>query len=133
MPKSIVEENIPLLERDENINDNGDYLAVKTSFTYDDIIQQEVMESELRRREKNLDRIDTELNAFRASFQREKYLLKSKVDLECLADTSKFPGEYVNISKSNGEFLAESTMRTRLGATLTRRLLSIETSSSVNS
>ena len=41
----------------------------------------------------------------------------------------KSPGEYANISKSNGEFLAESTMRTRLGASLARELLGIETPS----
>ena len=45
----------------------------------------------------------------------------------------KSPGEYANISKSNGEFLAESTMRTRLGASLARRLLGIETPSSSKS
>ena len=45
----------------------------------------------------------------------------------------KSPGEYANISKSNGEFLAESTMRTRLGASLARRLLGIETPASSKS
>ena len=45
----------------------------------------------------------------------------------------KSPGEYANISKSNGEFLAESTMRNRLGASLARSLLGIETPSSSKS
>ena len=39
----------------------------------------------------------------------------------------------MNITKSNGEFLAESTMRSRLGASLARSLLGIETPSSVRS
>ena len=39
----------------------------------------------------------------------------------------------MNITKSNGEFLAESTMRSRLGASLARELLGIETHSSVRS
>ena len=43
----------------------------------------------------------------------------------------KSPGKYANITKSNGEFLAESTMRTRLGASLARSLLGIETPTSV--
>lgn len=42
-------------------------------------------------------------------------------------------GEYANITKSNSEFLAKSTMHTRLGALLARRLLGIETPSSVKS
>ena len=45
----------------------------------------------------------------------------------------KSPGEYANISKSNGEFLAESTMRNRLGAALARSLLGVETPSSSKS
>ena len=39
----------------------------------------------------------------------------------------KSPGEYVNISKSNGEFLAESNMHNCLRASLARRLLDIKT------
>ena len=45
----------------------------------------------------------------------------------------KSPGEYANVTKANGEFLAESTMRTRLGASLARSLLGIETPASVRS
>ena len=45
----------------------------------------------------------------------------------------KSPGEYANISKSNGELLAASTMRARLGASLARELLGIETPSSARS
>ena len=39
----------------------------------------------------------------------------------------------MSVTKSNGEFLAESTMRSRLGASLARTLLGIETPSSVRS
>ena len=45
----------------------------------------------------------------------------------------KSPGEYANLTKSNGEFLAESTMRNRLGTSLARSLLGIETPSSSKS
>ena len=45
----------------------------------------------------------------------------------------KSPGENANVTKANGEFLAESTMRTRLGASLARSLLGIETPTSVRS
>ena len=45
----------------------------------------------------------------------------------------KSPGEYVNITKSNGELLATRTIRGRLGASLARSLLGIETPSSVRS
>ena len=40
--------------------------------------------------------------------------------------TEKSPGEYTNVAKSNGEFLAASTLRSRLGARLAQRLLGIE-------
>ena len=40
-------------------------------------------------------------------------------------------GSYINLTKSNGEFLASSTLRTRLGASLARELLGIETPKAV--
>ena len=122
-PDFVDDENIPLLERDENIEDDSIYedSQAETSFNNDDDVQEETQ------------KLDREINALERGFnvkieERGRFRL-SRGYLQ----VEKSPGEYANISKSNGEFLAESTMRSRLGASLARELLGIETPSSVRS
>ena len=120
-PEFIDEERVPLINQYEN-NDDSVYedSQVETSFTQEDEQQQE---------------LDVEINALERGFnvkippeERGRFRL-SRGYLQ----VEKSPGEYANISKSNGTFLAESTMRTRLGASLARSLLGIETPSSSKS
>ena len=120
-PEFIDEERVPLINQYEN-NDDSIYedSQVETSFTQEDEQQQE---------------LDVEINALERGFnvkispeERGRFRL-SRGYLQ----VEKSPGEYANISKSNGAFLAESTMRTRLGASLARRLLGIETPASSKS
>ena len=121
-PEFIDEERIPLLERDEN-NDDSIYedSQAETSFFQED---------EQRQQE-----LDVEINAlargFNVSIPSEERIRfrRSSGYLQ----VEKSPGEFVNVTKSNGEFLAESTMRSRLGASLARELLGIETPSSARS
>ena len=130
------DENIPLLHRDDDIDDSVyEDSQAETSFNDDDVIQQEANEIELRRRERNLETLDTEINALERGYnvkippeERGRFRMSSGY-----LQVEKSPGEYANISKSNGEFLAESTMRNRLGASLARSLLGIETPSSSKS
>ena len=130
-PDFVDDENIPLLNENDDVDDS----VYETSFNNDDVIQQEANEIELRRRERNLEKLDTEINALERGFnvkippeERGRFRMSSGY-----LQVEKSPGEYANISKSNGEFLAESTMRNRLGASLARSLLGIETPSSSKS
>ena len=115
------EERIPLLERDENQDDSiYEDSQAETSFLQEDEQQQQ---------------LDVEINALERGFnvkipaeERGRFRMSSGY-----LQIEKSPGEFVNVTKSNGEFLAESTMRTRLGASLARELLGIETPSSVRS
>ena len=100
----------------------------QTSFNNDDVIQQEANEIELRRRERNLEKLDTEINALERGFnvkippeERGRFRMSSNY-----LQVEKSPGEYVSVTKPNGEFFAASTLRTRLGAPLARSLLGIE-------
>ena len=121
-PEFIDEERVPLINQYEN-NDDSVYedSQVETSFTQEDEQQQQELDVEINALERgfNVKISPEERNRFRLS---HGYL-----------QVEKSPGEYANISKSNGEFLAESTMRTRLGASLARSLLGIETPSSSKS
>ena len=129
-PEFVDDENIPLLHRDDDIDDSVyEDSQAETSFNNDDVIQQEANEIELRRRERNLEKLDTEINALERGFnvkippeERGRFRMSSGY-----LQVEKSPGEYANISKSDGTFLAESTMRNRLGASLARSLLGIET------
>ena len=120
-PEFVDDENIPLLHRDDDIDDSVyEDSQAETSFNHDEV---------------NLDRLDTEINALERGFnvkippeERGRFRFSSGY-----LQVEKSPGEYANISKSNGEFLAESTMRNRLGASLARSLLGIETPSSSKS
>ena len=121
-PEFIDEERVPLIDRYED-NDDSVYedSQAETSFNNDDDVQEETQ------------KLDREINALERGFnvkieERGRFRL-SRGYLQ----VEKSPGEYANISKSNGEFLAESTMRSRLGASLARELLGIETPSSVRS
>ena len=123
-PDFVDEEHIPLLnendDRDDSIYEDS---QAETSFNNDRDVQEETQ------------KLDTEINALERGFnvkippeERGRFRL-SRGYLQ----VKKSPGEYANISKSNGTFLAESTMRTRLGASLARSLLGIETPSSSKS
>ena len=134
-PEFIDEERVPLIARYED-NDESVYedSQAETSFN-DDVIQQEANEIELRRREKNLETLDVEINALERGFnvkippeERGRFRRSSGY-----LQVEKSPGEYVSVTKSNGEFLAASILRTRLGASLARSLLGVETPSSARS
>ena len=119
-PDFVDEERIPLLNEND---DRDDSPQAETSFNNDRDVQEETQ------------KLDTEINALERGFnvkippeERGRFRL-SRGYLQ----VEKSPGEYANISKSNGTFLAESTMRTRLGASLARSLLGIETPSSSKS
>ena len=131
-PEFIDEERVPLI--DEYNEDDSVYedSQMETSFSN---IQQEATEAELRSRERNLEKKDGQINALERRFKiqippEERHRFRRSSGY---LQIEKSPGEFVNITKSNGEFLAESTMRTRLGASLARTLLGIETPSSVRS
>ena len=123
-PDFVDEEHIPLLERDKNIEDDSIYedSQAETSFNDDDV-QEETQ------------KLDREINALERGFnvkippeERPRFRLSSGY-----LQVEKSPGEYVSVTKSNGELLAASTLRTRLGASRARSLLGIETPSSSKS
>ena len=118
-PDFVDDENIPLLERDENIEDDSIYedSQAETSFNNDDDVQEETQ------------KLDREINALERGFnvkippeERGRFRLSSGY-----LQVEKSPGEYVSVTRSNGELLAASTLRTRLGASRARSLLGIET------
>ena len=117
-PDFVDEERIPLLERDENIEDDSIYedSQAETSFNDDDV------------QEEN-QKLDIDINALERGFnvkippeERGRFRLSSGY-----LQVEKSPGEYVSVTRSNGELLAASTLRTRLGASRARSLLGIET------
>ena len=123
-PEFIDDERVPLINQYEN-NDDSVYedSQAETSFTQEDDVQEETQ------------KLDTEINALARGFnvkiaseERGRFRLSSGY-----LQVEKSPGEFVNITKSNGELLAASTLRTRLGTSLARELLGIETPSSVRS
>ena len=96
----IDEERIPLLE-DDNIGDDSIYedSQAETSFTQEDEQQQQELDVEINALERGFNvKIAPE---DRGRFRRSSGYLQIE----------KSPGEFVNVTKSNGEFLAESTMR----------------------
>ena len=121
-PEFVDDENIPLLERDENIEDSiYEDSQAETSFNDDDVQETQ--------------KLNIDLNALERGFnvkippeERGRFRLSSGY-----LQVEKSPGEYVSVTKSNGELLAASTLRTRLGASRARSLLGIETPSSVRS
>ena len=121
-PEFIDEERIPLLERDEN-NDDSVYedSQTETSFTQEDEQQQQELDVEINALERGF-------NIKIASEERGRFRISSG-----FLQVEKSPGDYVSVTKSNGELLAASTLRARLGASLARELLDIETPSSSKS
>ena len=117
----IDEDRVPLIDRYENNDDSVYEDTQTTSFTQEDEQQQQ--------------ELDVEINALERGFnvkippeERGRFMRSSGY-----LQVEKSPGEFLNITKSNGEVLAASTMHTRLGASLARELLGIETPSSVRS
>ena len=124
-PDFVDDENIPLLNENDDVDDSVYEAQAETSFNNDDVIQQEANEI----REKNLEKLDTEINALERGFNvkippEERGRFKMSSDY---LQVEKSPGEYVSVTKPNGEFFAASTLRNRLGAPLARSLLGIET------
>ena len=123
-PEFVDDENIPLLERDENIEDSiyeDSQAERETSFNDDDVQETQ--------------KLNIELNALERGFnvkippeERGRFRLSSGY-----LQVEKSPGEYVSVTKSNGELLAASTLRNCLGAALARSLLGVETPSSSKS
>ena len=117
-PDFIDDERIPLLERDENIEDSiYEDSQAETSFNNDDDVQEENQ------------KLDIDINALERGFnvkippeERSRFRLSSGY-----LQVEKSPGEYVSVTRSNGELLAASTLRNRLGAALARSLLGVET------
>ena len=116
-PKFIDEERVPLIDRYED-NDDSVYedSQTETSFNDDDV------------QEEN-QKLDIDINALERGFnvkippeERSRFRLSSGY-----LQVEKSPGEYVSVTRSNGELLAASTLRNRLGAALARSLLGVET------
>ena len=118
----IDEENIPLLNDDVDDSVYEDSQA-ETSFNNDDDEQAEAFFDDDMQEEAQ--KLNTEINALERGFnvkippEGRGRLRRSSGHLQ----VEKSPGEFVNVTKSNGELLAASTMRSRLGASLARELL----------
>ena len=117
-PSFIDEESIPLMQRGGYNNDA--YIDdFESTFTDPQDEAQDHLEEQKSKRINALERV------FQVEIPSEE---KSKFRLvNDVLQYEKSPGEYTNVTKSNGEFLAESTLRSRLGAHLAQRLLGIET------
>ena len=134
----IGDENTPLLHTYENNDDGVEEVQEETSFNsvskdHDAIIREEAAWVELRRCEKNLEKLNKEINALESGFnvkipfeERGRFRISGNQ-----LQVKRSPGEYVSLTKLNGEFYVASTMRTRLGASLARSLLGVETPMSV--
>ena len=122
-PEFIDEERVPLIDRYED-NDDSVYedSQAETSFNDDDV------QEENQKLNREINALERGFNVKIPSEERDRFRLSSGyLQLE------KSPGEYVSVTKSNGELLAASTLRTRLGTALARSLLGIETPSSSKS
>lgn len=127
-PEFVDEERIPLTQTSYDNTPYNDTLYGETSFNRDDTAAQSAKpQDDLA---EPLGNVDTQIKALERNFN-----IKIPSE-ECgrfriitgYLQVEKNPGEYVNVTKSSGEFLAStSTLRTRLGATLARTLLGIET------
>ena len=85
-PEFVDDENIPLLHRDDDIDDSVyEDSQAETSFNNDDVIQQEANENSTQRSMPWSEGLTL------------KYLLKSEVDLECLVATFKWRSLQVNM------------------------------------
>ena len=121
-PEFINEENIPLLNENDDVDDSiYEDSQAETSFTQEDEQQQQELDVEINALERGF-------NIKIASEERGRFRISSG-----FLQVEKSPGDYVSVTKSNGELLAASTLRARLGASLARELLDIETPSSSKS
>ena len=116
---------------DNDENNDESYLAFNDLNSVK--IQREAIGVNLRQREANIEQMDVQINALERNFNiqipknsRGRFRL-----IDGYLQIERGSGDYVNLNKSNGEFLAASTLRVRLGASLARSLLGIETPSSL--
>ena len=120
MEDFIDEERTLLIDQYENNDDIiSKYTTQETSFS-----QQE---------ETEMQELDIEINVLERGFN-VKIPSKERGRFRRFSgylQVEKVPGEFVNVTKFNGELLAASTFRARLGASPARELLGIETPSSV--
>ena len=130
MEPFVNEERIPLLDNndDEAIDDESvrqDESSFIDSDPSSDIkgdAKRENMQQAIEEKDKQINALERNFNVDITREQRTKFRLVSGI-----LQVEKPSGEYVNITKSNGEFIAESTMRNRLGSTFARELLGIKT------
>ena len=138
-PDFVDEERIPLMEEDDDDSLYEDVDEGQTETPFMEIptepgpdIQAEATREKMRRIEKNIEDMDLKINALERNFgvkipreQRSRFRLNNgylQIDNE---------GKYENLTKLNGELLAASTLHGRLGASLARGLLGIETPQAV--
>ena len=133
-PEFVDEERIPLIgddDYDDSFYDDAE--QAETSFGGDDaLIHREALYASIRQREANIEAMNVQINALERNFnvkipreQRARFQLSNSY-LQVEND-----GNYINLTKSNGEFLAASTLRSRLGTYLARTLLGIVTPKTV--
>lgn len=130
-PEFVDDENIPLLEREEDANYEDDYderqqPLVETSFGGEEDRLAAPLKEQAGQMDKEINALERNFNVKMTREQRRRFRYVSGI-----LQVEQSPGEYVNVTKSNGEFYAASTLRTRLGATLARNLLGIETPTAV--
>ena len=128
------EERIPLLHNEDEYEDPQEDLQEDTSFggvptPVGADIQREATQVKLHQMERNIEKMDKEINALERNFnieinkeERKKFRYSGDI-----LQVERSPGKYVSLTKSNGEFYSASTLRSRLGAVLARSLLGIET------
>ena len=129
-----LEEKLPLLEN------QGEEEEEETSFYEDPVgdlngLQRDAHDINLRAREedldmmdKKIDEIERELNVKISPRDRARFrMYRGQLSIE------KSPGEYINITKTNGKLLAQSTLISKLGARFARELFNIETPKSSKS
>ena len=131
-PEFVDEERIPLIDEygddyDNSFDENADESVRQhdTSFIdgYDIPTDpsSDIQGEAIREKDKQINALERNFNVKIPREQRARFrLTNGYLQVEN-------NGSYINLTKSNGEFLAESTLRGRLGASLARNLLGIET------
>jgi hypothetical protein len=119
------DEEIPLLKEDESsMYEDADTGETEETSFWDDIPTDDPG-FQMRDKDRQINALERNFNVEIPREQRARFRLNSGY-LQVEND-----GKFINLTKSNGEFLASSTLRTRLGASLARNLLGIETPKSV--
>ena len=96
-----------LIENEQDDYEQDEY-QMETSFNHDSIIQHEANHATLRYHELELNKLDKQINALERVFK-VKIPSHERIRFRLLKDhlqVSKPSGEYVNLTKNNGEFLA---------------------------